>query len=172
MYDDVHEFLLHHEHRQEKYELTLAPYCLKVFKQRWYVAGCPSTHSNETRIYALDRVKDMRPTEIKFVYPESFNAKAFFAPYYGVFRNATPTKVIIEANAQSAQFLRLLPLHESQKELRQFHGNTFFEYYIAPTLDFIQELRTHGTDIRVREPEELVKIFRDEAQKAYEMYCV
>ena len=162
----------HSFNRQEQYELTLSPYCLKVFKQRWYVAGCPSTHPNETRIYALDRVQTMRPTDQNFIYPKKFDAKTFFAPYYGVFRNATPTKVIIEANPQSTQFLRLLPLHDSQKELRQFHGNTFFEYYIAPTLDFIQELRTHGTDIRVREPEELVKIFRDEAQKAYEMYCV
>ena len=162
----------HSFNRQEQYELTLSPYCLKVFKQRWYVAGCPSTHPNETRIYALDRVQIMRPTDQTFIYPKQFDAKAFFAPYYGVFRNATPTKVIIEAKPQSAQFLRLLPLHDSQKELRQFHGNTFFEYYIAPTLDFIQELRTHGTDIRVREPEELVAIFREEAQKAYEMYCV
>ena len=162
----------HSFNRQEQYELTLSPYCLKVFKQRWYVAGCPSTHPNETRIYALDRVQTMRPTDQTFIYPKQFDAKAFFAPYYGVFRNATPTKVIIEANPQSAQFLRLLPLHDSQKELRQFHGNTFFEYYIAPTLDFIQELRTHGTDIRVREPEELVAIFREEAQKAYEMYCL
>ena len=161
----------HSFNHQEQYELTLAPYCLKVFKQRWYVAGCPSTHPDEIRIYALDRVQVMRPTIEGYVYPKNFDAKEFFAPYYGVFRNATPTKVLIEATPKSAQFLRLLPLHESQKELQQFHGNTFFEYFIAPTLDFIQELRTHGTDIRVREPEELVKIFREEAKKAYEMYC-
>lgn len=161
----------HSFNRQEQYELTLAPYCLKVFKQRWYVAGCPSTHPNEIRIYALDRVQVMRPTMEGFIYPEDFDAKQFFAPYYGVFRNATPTKVLIEANEKSAQFLRLLPLHESQKELRKFQGNAFFEYHIAPTFDFIQELRTHGTDIRVREPKELVEIFREEARKAYEMYC-
>ena len=165
-------FTYHSFNRQEQYELTLAPYCLKVFKQRWYVAGNPSTHPNETRIYALDRVKDMRPTNLTFTYPSKFCAKEFFAPYYGVFRNAEPVKVIIEATPSSTQLLRLLPLHESQKELRQFHGNTFFEYFIAPTFDFIQELRTHGTDIRVREPESLVEIFREEAQKAYEMYCL
>jgi len=161
----------HSFNRQEEYSLTLSPYCLKVFKQRWYVAGCPSTHPDETRIYALDRVKVMRPTTDSFIYPKDFDANAFFAPYYGVFRNAVPTKVLIEASAKSAQYLRLLPLHKSQKELSQFNGNTFFEFYIAPTLDFIQELRTHGTDIRVKEPEELVQIFREEAKKAYEMYC-
>lgn len=164
-------FTYHSFNRQEQYELTLAPYCLKVFKQRWYVAGCPSTHPNETRVYALDRVKDMRPTDIPFVYPTDFNAKSFFAPYYGVFLNKKPTKVLIEATEQSAQYLRLLPLHDSQKELRKSNGNAFFEYYLAPTFDFIQELRTHGTDIRVREPEELVNYFREEAKKAYEMYC-
>ena len=83
-----------------------------------------------------------------------------------------PTKIIIEATQKSAKFLRLLPLHASQKELSQFQGNTFFEYFVAPTFDFIQELRTHGTDIRVREPEELVQFFRQEAEKAYQMYCL
>ena len=136
------------------------------------MAGCPSTHPNEIRVYALDRVINMRPTVEEFEYPTNFSAKQFFAPYYGVFRNQEPTTVIIEATPQSAQFLQLLPLHESQKVVKQQNGNTFFEYNIAPTLDFIQELRTHGTDIRVREPEMLVKIFRDEAQKAYEMYCI
>ena len=155
----------------EQYALTLAPYCLKVFKQRWYVAGCPSTHPTEKRIYALDRVKEMRPTDLPFEYPKDFNAKEFFAPYYGVFRDQKPTKVVIEATQKSAKFLRLLPLHASQKEICQVQENTIFEYHIAPTFDFIQELRTHGTDIRVREPEELVAFFRDEAKKAYEMYC-
>ncbi len=165
-------FTYHSFNRQEQYELTLAPYCLKVFKQRWYVAGCPSTHPGETRIYALDRVKDMRPTDLSFLYPKEFNAKEFFAPYYGVFRNANPVKVVIEANPASTQFLRLLPLHESQKETQHINGNTYFEYFIAPTFDFIQELRTHGTDIRIREPETLVQLFREEARKAYEMYCI
>ena len=164
-------FTYHSFHQDKRYELILAPYCLKVFKQRWYVAGCPSTHPNETRIYALDRVSDMRPTTDTFIYPKEFSAKVFFAPYYGVFRDKTPMKVLIEATPNSAKFLRLLPLHESQKELRQFNGNTFFEYFIAPTLDFIQELRTHGTDIRIVEPEYLVNIFREEARKAYDMYC-
>ena len=164
-------FTYHSFNRQEQYELTFAPYCLKVFKQRWYVAGCPSTHPNETRIYALDRVQNLRPTTEIFVYPKEFNAKQFFAPYYGVFRNEEPTKVLIETSPKSAQFLRLLPLHESQKELRQFRGKNYFEYFIAPTFDFIQELRTHGTDIRVMEPTSLVELFREEARKAYEMYC-
>jgi predicted DNA-binding transcriptional regulator YafY len=160
----------HSFNRQDQYELSLAPYCLKVFKQRWYVVGSPSTHPGEKRIYALDRVLEMRPTEISFDYPEDFDAKRFFAPYYGVFRNAEPTKVLIEANEKSTQFLRLLPLHESQKEVRQFHDKTYFEYFIAPTFDFIQELRTHGTDIRVMLPDTLVEYFREEAKKAYEMY--
>ena len=72
----------HSFNRQEQYELTLAPYCLKVFKQRWYVVGRPSTHPNEIRIYALDRVQVMRPTMEGFIYPEDFDAKHFFAPYF------------------------------------------------------------------------------------------
>ena len=157
--------------RNEIYDFYLAPYCLKAFKQRWYVAGCPSTHPTETRVYALDRILGMEFTNDEFKYPKDFAPHHFFAPYYGVFRNAKPTKVIIEANDKSTQYLRLLPLHASQKEVKQIEDFTYFEYDIAPTFDFIQELRTHGTDIRIVEPESLVKVFKKEAKKAYEMYC-
>lgn len=157
--------------RNEIYDFYLAPYCLKAFKQRWYVAGCPSTHPTETRVYALDRILGMEFTNDEFKYPKDFDTHHFFAPYYGVFRNAKPTKVIIEANDKSTQYLRLLPLHASQKEIKQIEDFTYFEYDIAPTFDFIQELRTHGTDIRIVEPESLVKVFKKEAKKAYEMYC-
>lgn len=157
--------------RNEIYDFYLAPYCLKAFKQRWYVAGCPSTHPTETRVYALDRILGMEFTNDEFKYPKDFDSHHFFAPYYGVFRNAKPTKVIIEANDKSTQYLRLLPLHASQKEIKQIEDFTYFEYDIAPTFDFIQELRTHGTDIRIVEPEALVKVFKKEARKAYEMYC-
>ena len=157
--------------RNEIYDFLLSPYCLKAFKQRWYVAGCPSTHPTETRVYALDRIQKIELTNNEFIYPKKFNAHAFFAPYYGVFRNANPKTIVIEANEKSTQFLRLLPLHASQKEIRQHLNYTYFEYFVAPTFDFIQELRTHGTDIRIVEPASLVKVFKDEAKKAYQMYC-
>jgi hypothetical protein len=123
--------------RNEIYDFYLAPYCLKAFKQRWYVAGCPSTHPTETRVYALDRILGMEFTNDEFKYPKDFDPHHFFAPYYGVFRNAKPTKVIIEANDKSTQYLRLLPLHASQKEVNQIEDFTYFEYDIAPTFDFI-----------------------------------
>ena len=157
--------------RNEIYDFNLAPYCLKAFKQRWYVAGCPSTHPTETRVYALDRILSMEYSDNEFKYPTDFDARQFFAPYYGVFRNIKPTKVVIEANLTSTNYLRLLPLHTSQNEVEQRGEFTYFEYNIAPTFDFIQELRTHGTDIRIVEPESLVKVFKTEARKAYEMYC-
>ncbi|MBO5818053.1 MAG: WYL domain-containing protein [Paludibacteraceae bacterium] len=161
----------HNYERNETYDFMLAPYCLKAFKQRWYVAGCPSTHPNEKRVYALDRIQNIEYTESNFKYPKDFNAQDFFAPYYGVFRNEQPTKVVIEANSKSTQFLRLLPLHPSQKEVQTIGDKTIFEYFIAPTFDFIQELRTHGSDIRIIAPDVLVNKFKEEAQKAYLMYC-
>lgn len=164
-------FTYHSFNSQKKYSLTFAPYCLKVFKQRWYVVGCPSTHPGEIRIYALDRIEKMRPLETPFEYPKTFNGKEFFAPYYGVFRNAEPTRVILKAIPASSQYLRLLPLHASQKEIETTEEYSVFEYFIAPTLDFIQELQTHGTGIQVLAPEKLVEYFRNEAKKAYEMYC-
>jgi predicted DNA-binding transcriptional regulator YafY len=45
-----------------------------------------------------------------------------------------------------------------------------FNYYIAPTYDFIQELRTQGSTLEVLEPKWLREQFAEEAKKLVKMY--
>jgi predicted DNA-binding transcriptional regulator YafY len=45
-----------------------------------------------------------------------------------------------------------------------------FNYYIAPTYDFIQELRTQGSNLEVLEPLWLREKFAEEAKKLSRIY--
>jgi predicted DNA-binding transcriptional regulator YafY len=45
-----------------------------------------------------------------------------------------------------------------------------FNYYIAPTYDFIQELRTQGSTLEVLEPKWLREQFAEEAKKIVSIY--
>lgn len=164
--------------RNSDYDMFFSPYCLRVFKQRWYVVGQASTHPGETRVYALDRVVDLHTLDNDFVIPKDFTPQSFFANYYGVFRNAEPCLLRIETTQRAALFLRTLPLHHSQRELPETEAQTYatmpdsvlFEYFIAPTFDFIQQLRTFGAELRVLAPLKLAKQMQADAQALLERY--
>ncbi len=146
----------------EPHRMMLKPFCLKIFKQRWYVAGRSSDHNLEIRIYALDRMHDVKILDTTYKIPKSFSAKRFFRNYYGVFAGGTekPELVRIKISPKGACYLRSLPLHASQKEIERTDTYSIFTYYLVPTLDFVQELRTHGAQLQVLAPESLVESFR------------
>ena len=164
--------------RNSDYDMFFSPYCMRMFKQRWYMVGEASTHPGETRVYALDRIVDLHLLDNDFTIPKGFTPHSFFACYYGVFRNAEPCLLRIEATPRAALFLRTLPLHHSQRELPAAEAQTYvtteegivFEYFIAPTFDFIQQLRTFGAEIRVLAPVTLAKQMQADAMALLERY--
>ena len=145
----------------------IAPYCMKVFKQRWYLFGKTNAYP-EPRIYALDRILSLKTLNKKFRLPASFDAEAYFSSYYGAFCGPQfkPEKIRIRVTPEAAGFLRSLPIHASQKEVEP----CVFSYRVAATFDFIQELRTHGTNLEVLEPAWLREQFKNEAAKLIELY--
>jgi len=62
--------------------------------------------------------------------------------------------------------VRSLPLHHSQQEVEP----CVFEWFVAPTLDFVQQLRTHGSKMEILAPESLRKQFSEEAKRILNMY--
>ena len=63
--------------RQKPATFIVEPYCLKVFKQRWYMLAY-SPGLDKTMIYSLDRVHAVEPTTQKYKLPKGFNAEAYF----------------------------------------------------------------------------------------------
>jgi len=145
--------ITHSRFGQPAHTITLEPYCLKVFKQRWYVYGRPSDHPTERRIYALDRISELQPLPQTFTLPKNFSAEEEFATYYGVFTDKKAEHVRIRVSGRGAFFLRSLPLHHSQKEVLQNDDYSEFTFFIAPTFDFIQQLRTYGSQLIVLSPQ-------------------
>lgn len=159
--------------RAEPHSFLLAPYCLRVNLQRWYLVGKPEDHPEEAepRVYALDRMKDLVQVEKPFELPKTFKPNEFFINQYGIDRSITePMDIRIKVNAYDAKFLRSLPLHHSQTEVEQNDQYVIFTYHIAPTYDFIMELRKFGSALEVLEPAALRDKFATEAAKLKALY--
>ncbi len=148
------------------------PYCLKMFKQRWYILAY-SPELDRMLIYSLDRIHAIEPTKQKYQLPEDFDAEFYFRNTYGVsFAEDQPEEVKISISADQAYFLRTLPLHPSQKEEERNEEYSVFSYYVVPTFEFCQELYKYGSDVEVLAPEKLRQAFAEDAAKTNKMYNV
>lgn len=148
----------------------LKPYCLKVFKQRWYlVAG--NVAFEGMRIYALDRIQGFEITSRKFAMPKGFDAKELFEPYYGIsLSNEKAERIRIKVFNNQTGYFRSLPLHESQVEVEEADGYSIFEYYVVPTYEFKHELLSHGDDVEILEPVRLRNEIKETLRLALERY--
>ncbi len=166
---------LRFDSKEPPHIFLLAPLCLKVFKQRWYVLGfieeidnARKTPNDEPRLYALDRINHIETIVKTFRFPKEFAPRSDFSGYYGVFcgKQFTPELIRARFSEGAAPFIRSLPLHHSQKEVEP----CIFEWFVAPTLDFVQQLRTHGSEIEILAPESLRLQFAEEARNILKMY--
>lgn len=159
--------------RTEPHEFLLAPYCIKAFEHRWYLIGKPSDHPEEKypRVYALDRMKELVLADKPFEMPKWFKANEFFANQFGIDRSTTEAQhIVVKIDDHDANFMRTPLRHHSQKEIERTEKYSIFSFDIAPTYDFILELRKFGSHLEVLEPASLRAQFADDAQKVLDHY--
>jgi hypothetical protein len=135
------------------FSLEIEPYCLKIFKQRWYVVG-KNRSINEIRRYSLDRIQEIRTTNETFKLPKTFDAESHFENSFGIIvdPNIPACVVKIKAFGNRRKYLQTLPLHPSQQEIESNPEYSIFQYYMAPTPDFKQEVLSCGAEIEVLSP--------------------
>ncbi len=156
--------------RDESNTFDLEPYCVKLFKQRWYMVG-RSVGFKQVRVYALDRIVDLALTDKRFKMPKSFDPAAFFEDFYGIIAHEDPEveTVKLKVSTNQSNYLRSLPLHPSQKEVERGDGYSVFELRLCPEFDFQQEILSQAPDIEVLEPqwlrEEIAKKLKDTCEK-------
>ena len=154
---------------KEPRAILLEPYCVRVFRQRWYVVGVmenepqgeePAELTNQGRIrrYALDRVVTLEPTDATFKMPRGFTVDDYFADAFGII--VEPEEYDVETIRMKVyninhrrEYLRSLPLHHSQRETEQTEDYSIFELRLAPTYDFIQAVLAMGNEVEVLAPE-------------------
>ena len=140
------------------------PYCVKLFEQRWYMLGISEGY-DELRLYALDRIKALEPTERKFKLPKKFDAAKFFEDYYGIIisdEDFEVEPVALRVNAWQSNYLRTLPLHHTQVEVERNEEYSIFEYRLCPSFDFRQKVLSMGVAVEVLAPTKLIAKVREE----------
>lgn len=156
--------------KTEPSTFMVEPYCLKMFKQRWYMLA-HSVGKDKTLIYSLDRIHALEPTTQKYQLPKDFDAEFYFRNVYGVSGMEDESQEVeIKIEAYQANFLRTLPLHASQTEIERQEQYSIFRFNIVPSFEFKQELRKHGSVLEVLKPQWLRDEFRQDLEYQLSKY--
>jgi len=153
-------------HKTVKHQL-LIPYFLRTWEQRWYLAAEPDNHHHGISIFALERMDNIRLTDQKMQPSNDVTADEYWEGSFGVNHsdNQVPERIVIKVYGSQVNYVRALPIHESQKELESNEDYTLFEYHIVPCYNLYQQLLWHREKLEVVEPiqmrEEMAKIVRD-----------
>lgn len=142
--------------QQPDADREVSPYCVKLFRQRWYVLG--PIANGEMRLFSLDRMGDVTLQKEKFKMDKNFDAIAYFSESYGVMvdHRISTERIVLRAYGLEPYYLRDLPLHHSQREIRTTDEYCDFELRLKPTSDFKGKLLQRAEWIEVLEPQSLI----------------
>ena len=152
--------------------LTLSPYCIKLFRQRWYLLG--RFDDGGFAMFSFDRMEDITMAEETFKMDSDFDAADFFGECYGVVigDGSQPVRVVLRAFGMERYYLRDLPLHHTQKEIQTAEKQDFadFELNLRPTTDFKGQLMSRGAWLKVLEPQWLADEIRQWHEDSAKIY--
>lgn len=156
--------ILHYQSftKNEINHYTFNSYVLKEYRNRWYVTG-RDVGKNRIITLALERIKELLPTNDNFSVDETFNAKQFFKHSFGisVLTDYQPEKVVLKFAPTEAPYIKSQPLHETQRVISDTTNEFTISLDVIPTYELKSHILSYGDKVEVLEPKDL----RDEHLK-------
>ena len=150
----------------------LIPYFLRTWEQRWYLAAEPENHHHGISIFALERMENIVLTDEKMLPSNKITAEEYFDGSFGVNHSdeQKPEKIRIKVYEAQVEYVRALPIHESQEEVEITPEWSIFEYRLVPCFNFYQQLLWHRERLEVLEPLHVRDEIKKTIQKMLEYY--
>jgi predicted DNA-binding transcriptional regulator YafY len=150
---------------------TADPYALKEFKNRWYVMAKDRKDGN-IKSFALDRLTNLEITNQKFTVPKAYNIEESYRYCFGIIspNGETPEEIILSFDPIQGKYIKTLPLHETQKVLKDNEDELQIQLTLCVTHDLVMELLSFGENMKVLQPKSLVDEIKKAHQKAFKQY--
>ncbi len=129
---------------------TVHPITIKESQNRWYLI-CYDTEKKDNRNFGLDRITTLKITDKKFD-TLLFDVTKYYQHAFGVETYEPAQKIMLNFTPFQAQYIKSLPLHDSQKLIFEDNENCRFEYFMHPTHDLLMEIMKYGESVKIEEP--------------------
>jgi predicted DNA-binding transcriptional regulator YafY len=154
--------------RNEQTWREVAPYKVWFFDGTFYLIGFCCLR-REIRIFALDRITQLRQTDLPYEMPADFNIEEYMRTSFGVF-HGKPIAVRVKFSAAVAGYIQEKVWHGSQKIEQHADGAITFEVQVAGTQEIKFWIMRWGAQAVVLSPESLKDEILAEARQIIGTY--
>jgi predicted DNA-binding transcriptional regulator YafY len=162
----------HEKHWEDEFKKsrTVYPLSLKEARNRWYLVA-KDPKDNVVKTFGLDRISALQITNIKFIYPLDYQHDEKFKYSFGIITNEVKPEIVkIALSQEQANYIKTLPLHYSQKIISESEKECVIELHLSPTYDFVMELLSMGSEVKVLEPKSLQEEIKMKLSQALNLY--
>lgn len=155
---------------KEEDRITIHPYAMVLHRDSIYAVGL-HVEKEEIRTFVLDRMRDTEAAATeRFDLPKDFSVDKYFEGDVSVWRGRRKAKVIIDFDAQAAEYIRMRRVHKSQKLSHAPGGGIRLTMTVGSLTPLVSWILEWGPRATVVEPEELVDAVRTELEQALKNY--
>ncbi len=154
--------------RQKESRRKVAPYKIWFFEDSFYLIGACQMR-RDIRIFALDRIKTIQPTETSFSLPDGLDIDQRLSDSFGVFLGEAQ-RVRVRFSADVAGYIREKKWHKTQVIHDRKDGSIEFEARVAGIEDIKFWILKWGAKAQVLEPVSLRNEIRSEVQSMMDYY--
>lgn len=153
-----------------KKQISLNPYHLKEYQNRWYVFG--SLDGTSTfRTFGIDRITELKVLVDKFKPDPKINPVKIFGEVIGLtYSFSKIEEVDIWLSAQQVKYAESLPFHHTQRFIDANKDGATLRMNIRLNFELTQKILTLGDNAKVLKPQILVDEVKDLLSDMLGMY--
>lgn len=151
-------------------EHKLSPYLLKEDKNMWYVIGYYEM-LDTIKTFAIDRMSKIRLLDTNCIKKE-FNPQEYFKYSIGITANLeiAPIEVILSFKPKQGDYIKTLPIHQSQQILKDNKNELRISIKVKPTYEFYSKILSYGADMKILSPESVKNEYKEKLVAALKQY--
>lgn len=149
---------------------NVCPIAIKESKNRWYLLA-KDLKDEIVKSFSLDRISKLQLLKDDKFEKFSFDVEKEYEHVFGILKSEDKIQnVKIQCSESQYRYLETLPLHHSQKLIKQENEKFIISLQLIPTYDFIMELLAMGKEVKVLEPKALVEQIKNKLQENLNQY--
>jgi predicted DNA-binding transcriptional regulator YafY len=156
--------------KETEERITIHPYALVMHRDSIY---CVAMHAGrkEVRTFVLDRMRDTQcAVTDRFELPKSFDVNDYFQGEFGIWKGEKKHKVVLEFDAQAAEYVRMRKVHSTQRLQPSSGGGVRLTMTVGNLTPVVSWVLEWGARAKVIGPPELAQRVRGELEGALAGY--
>lgn len=153
---------------EKPFDLTLHPYLLKQYNNRWFLYGYNPYHQKFDWNIALDRMTSFKEIDEPYVQNDQINWSEYFEDVIGVSKpdGATVEEIELHFYGKTGKYMASKPIHGSQKSKWLDENTLEIKLDIIINYEFERFLLSYADVVRILKPKRLADTIKQKLTNA------